>query len=150
MTWIALPLTIWWPCTLYLLAVDPESVPATDIPFQLALFAVFAGVGSAWVSAHALGLVGGGSGAGFGLAALGLAARIECELVLTMFGFESGHSVYDWEKVIGWNAPLGAMVWLVRNGSLIAYGCGLALVLLASGADIVRRRRTPDWARPVD
>jgi hypothetical protein len=86
--------------------------------------------------ASGFGSVGAGSGAGLRLAALGLAARIAVAFYVTLTGGEASGSIYD-------GLPqLTGTVWWVRHLSLIAYGCGIALVVLASAADIVRGRRT--------
>lgn len=129
-------------CGVFLLAsehqlfVDPVSTRASDFRLQLGLLATIGVTALAWLTLRAFGSVGAGSGAGLRLAALGLAARIAVAFYLTLTGGEATGSIYD-------QLPqLTGTVWWVRHLSLVAYGCGIALVVLASAADIVRGRRT--------
>ena len=129
----------WW-----IMLGDPLLVMQGDLPLQLGLLATYGVAFFGWMSLRAFGFVGEGSGAGFRLVLLGLGARIYVTLLVHLTGAEAARSIYD-------DLPVTAgPVWWARNGSLIAYGCGLALVVLAAGTDLVRRRRGPRWASTID
>jgi len=141
---LSIVVALWFHFASFFLLVDPLHTPGFDVSFQLGLLATLGVTCFAWVSLHAFGLVGAGTGAGFRLAALGFAARISVTFYVMMTGGEAGRSIYD-------DLPqLAGPVWLVRNFSLATYGCGIALVVLASATDLVRRRRVPPWMTFVD
>lgn len=120
----------------YFLCVEPRTTIALDFRLQLGLLATLGLTALTWVTLHAFGFVGAGTGAGIRLAALGFAARMWVTLCVAMTGGETSGSIYDrLPEVTG-------SVWWVRHLSLVAYGCGIALVVLASAADLVRRRDT--------
>ncbi len=141
---VSVVVALWIQFASFFLMVDPRYALDFDVPFQVGLLATLGVTCFAWVSLHASGLVGAGSGAGFRLAALGFAARISVTLYVMMTGGEAAHSIYD-------ELPsIAGPVWWARNGSLVAFGCGIALVVLASATDLVRRRRVPPWMTFVD
>jgi hypothetical protein len=130
--------------TEYFTTLNPGFVLGFEFAFQLGLLAAFGVAYLAWVSLHAFGRVGAGTGAGFRLAAVGLAARVWVAFLVMAVGGETSGSIYD-------EVPSVAdRVWWVRNGSLVVYGCGIALVVIASVTDLVRRRRVPPWMTLVD
>ena len=139
-TMLAVVIGLWMQTTAYFLCVEPRVTIAFDFELQLGLLATLTLTAVAGVTRHAVGLVGAGTGAGFRLAAIGFAARTSVTLYVTMTGGETGGSIYDLMPT------LLRPVWWARHLSLIAYGCGIALVAVASATDIVRRRRTPRWA----
>jgi hypothetical protein len=119
-------------------------VVAAEWWLLVVLLAVLGGVWAVWATLHSFGFVGAGSGTGIRLALLGLAARLPGAILLQDFGSDDPRVVYEVAPVA--TGPL----WLTRNLGLVAYGCGLGLVVLATAVDLVRARRTPLWSRPVD
>lgn len=141
---VSVVVALWIQFASFFLMVDPRHALDYDVPFQLGLLSTLGVTCFAWVSLHDVGFVGAGTGAGFRLAALGFAARISVTLYVMMTGGEAGRPIYD-------ELPsIAGPVWWVRNGSLVAFGCGIALVVIASAVDLVRRRRVPRWATIVD
>lgn len=135
----AVVLVIWFQCAIWILLADPEVAARSDLPLQMGLLASFGCIFFSWMTLHSFGLVGEGSGAGFRLAVVGLAARCFVAKLVEMTGAEADQSVYDAMPSI--TGP----VWWARNVSLVAYGCGLALVVLACATDLTRRRRGHAW-----
>ena len=137
-------LSVWLQYALWALVGSPQFAMRLDLIPQLGLLITFGVTFFAWSGLHAFGLVGAGSGAGFRLMCLGLAARVEVAMCVLMTGGEASGSIYD-----ALPATAGP-VWWVRNLSLVAYGCGLTLVVLASIADLRRRRHRPRWMPVLD
>jgi len=141
---ISVAVALWIQYASFFLLVDPRHAPGFDVAFQLGLLATLGVTCFAWLTLHAFGFVGAGAGAGLRLAALGFAARASVTLYVMMTGGEAAGSIYD-------ELPsIAGPVWWVRNFSLVAYGCGIALVVLATATDLLRRRRVPRWTALVD
>ncbi len=109
------------------------------------LFSGFVVVRLAWTSLHSFGFVGSGTGAGFALAAYAIAARVLAELAFAD-GFALDANGLDW---VG-PARVAGVVGFLRNASLVAYGFGLALVVISTTVELRRRGATPAWTRPAD
>ena len=129
------PTVSFWTCLVIyrLLGVDSSAVDS-ELVLELAMVAMFGLVVLVWTTLHFCTFVGGGSSAGFGLAALGLAARVHVSSLVALCGGERDGSIYAALPDTAW------LIWCVRNGSLFAFGWGLGLVAWASIADIARGR----------
>lgn len=138
---LAALLAIWLQCVIFGLLLDGRWASTGDLPLQLTLLATTGVALFAWITLHARGLVGPGSGAGFRLAIVGLAARVEVSMFVLWMGGETGASIDDAVP-----AAAGAIRW-VRTGSLVAFGWGLGLVAVACAFDLRRARRVPQWLR---
>ena len=132
-------LGVWAKVTDHIFLTDPISAIQFELPLQVTLFVTYGVICLAWVSLHSFGFVGGGSGAGFRLMLLALLARTLASMVVLMAGGGPEGSVYS--KL----PSISGLLWWVRNGSLFTFGLGIGLVVLASGADLARRRRRPRW-----
>ena len=137
-------LGVWTHVTHYMLFTDPFSTIEFELPFQVALFATIGAVYFVWMSLYVFGFVGKGSGAGFRLALLGLAARVVGSIIVVSTTPSSDGSTYG--SLVTGAGP----VWWVRNLGIVAFGWGIALVLIATAMDLARRRGRPRWMTIVD
>ena len=129
------PAVALWICPLiYRLLYHEPGELNSELVLELAMVAMFGLVVLVWTTLHFCTFVGGGSSAGFGLAALGLAARVHVSSLVALCGGERDGSVYEALPDAAW------LIGCVRNGSLFAFGWGLGLVAWASIADIARGR----------
>lgn len=136
-------LVIWRLVTFYVLFVDGLTTVPFELPFQLGLFISFGVTYFLWMSLVVFGYVGKGTGAGFRLALLGLAARICGSMVVSAKLSSTDPGYFAVESGRG-------PIWWTRNLGVMAFGLGLALVVLASAMDLVRRRHRPRWMPIVD
>jgi hypothetical protein len=137
MFWAAL--AIWRQVMTWLFFVDPRAAAPFELPFQVGLFVAFGVTYFLWMSLYVFGYVGTGTGAGFRLALLGLAARICSSVAVVSGGPASTDSPYA--VIMRGTGP----IWWARNLGVAAFGLGLALVVLASAVDLRRRRRGVRW-----
>lgn len=124
--------------------MDPVTTIRSDFVLEFLLLVGAGLVMVLWTVAFGRGLVGLGAGAGFRVALLGLAAHVEVTAALAMTGSPGGGTL---SHLVPWVA---APIAFTRNASLIAYGLGLALVVLSSSRDWSRRRVGPAHLRFVD
>lgn len=135
MAMLAVVLTLWFQYAMYILLVGPEFASRAELLTQLGLIVGLGVVYFVWMALWGVRRVGLGSGAGFRLALVGLAARIQVTMLVWVVGGDTFQSIYV-------TLPQSAgPIWWVRQASLFAYGFGLALVVLSSAVDIARRRR---------
>jgi hypothetical protein len=120
-----------------------QLVIGREVFLQLWLLVAFATMFLAWMGLHALRFLGAGSGAGFRLMLAGVAAHVLVTASRLLLGGSSGFTVYE-------VLPNPVVASCVANGSLIAYGCGAALVVATSSIDCVRWRRSAPWIRTLD
>ena len=137
-------LALWRHATAYMLFTDPLLTSPFELPLHAFLFAALGITYFAWMTLYVLGLVGGGSGAGFRLAMLGIAARLLGSLIVvsTVSAEDGSNYCAVWRGT--------GLVWWVRNLGIVAFGWGIALVVIAAGMDLVRRRHRPRWMPVLD
>ena len=143
---LAATLSLWFDAMIHRAVIAPEWFFNVPIPLEIVLLATFGLAFGIWISLHLLGLVGSGTAAGFRLVLLGFAARVASDL-LSMYAVTNVDAA---GRVYRAPDPAGGVLWLVRNGSLVCYGFGLALVLLSTAVELHRRTRTPAWTRSAD
>lgn len=137
-------LALWVHATEYMIFTDPFASVAFELPFQVALFATIGSVYFVWMSLYIFGFVGRGSGAGFRLALLGLAARVLGSMVVVLIS-----SSYDGSNYGALSTGAGP-VWWGRNLGIVAFGWGITLVAIATAIDLARGRGRPRWMSIVD
>ena len=146
---VALPaatLDVWFNAMFNQGIIAPEWAFGGPILLETVLLATLGASFGVWVSLHLAGLVGSGTGAGFRLALLGFASRTASDLLLSYAATDVDAAGLVYRATY----HAGGALWLVRNGSLVCYGFGLALVVLSTAIELRRRRRTPAWTRPAD
>jgi hypothetical protein len=142
----AASLPVWWQASAYQLLEGGEWALGVPVRLELWLLGAFTAAFAVWVTLHVMGLVGTGTAAGFRLVLLGFATRAAADVLLAnaAIHLDASGLVYSTPRRVA------DVMWLVRNGSLVCFGLGFGLVVLATATDLRRRRRAPAWTRAED